>query len=219
MRNDLKMPRRYFSRDTHATILAGVVSSLLVIYFIEPILSALGRAFLAVASIVASSYLDRMYTELAVDRPDAGVLAMIVVGATALAYLTAAPFLPTIGRLAYERGRKEARQELKETGTISEKPIVDRFFLAVVALPAVIALGISVDFYIRTQTATSFEQHVTILSPRIGDHLTRELRAQYASMESAQDYAELRMRLYALAEEHSVHLPPNRLYPLLPLNP
>lgn len=204
---------RQLSHQSRVGIVTGIVSSLIVIYFIDPLLSEFGRLFLSTANVVFSSYLDRMYSEIAVSAPDIGALIIFGAGGCALGYLLVAPFLPSIARRGYRRGYQQAKRE-RETGQLADRTIVDRSLLAGVAVLASIVLGFAVDFHIRIKTTSSFEQYVTILAPRIGDRRTRELRAQFASMRSADDYAEVLAALRSLAEEHSLELPANRLYPL-----
>ena len=55
-------------------IAASVIATLIVLYFINPIFSFLGRSLLSISEFAFRSYLDRLYSEIASGDPNYGFL-------------------------------------------------------------------------------------------------------------------------------------------------
>jgi hypothetical protein len=169
------------SPPVKAGILIGIIASILFIYFIDPILSFIGRVFLGVAAFLQLKYLDRLYSEIAVRNMDYSYLLHI--------YICVAGIMVSLVMIIYLIFKK---YNIVNKPKSSLKTQDDTFIFIIKILCffsiATLMMLFMVDGYIRLETSSSFHQHMTILSPHMTDKENKELLAQFASMSSKKDY-------------------------------
>lgn len=80
----------------------------------------------------------------------------------------------------------------------------------------VVAFAVSlmlVDSWLRLGASSTFNQRMAIVAPLITDQQSKELRAKWALMKSRRDYDAIQEQLAAIARDHQVVMPENKLYP------
>jgi hypothetical protein len=200
------------NQNQRSAIIASIVASLLVLYFIDPILTFLSKLFLNIADILFSSYLDRLYAEISSGDPNIGLIFIyLFFGAPTILciYILTKKILSLI--------RKNDLDALTEKG--DKKIIVKKikklsFYLTInLIILSILGLFIIVDHYVRFKTSSSFHQYMTVIHPSISDKEYKELLAQYASMRTKADYDELIRKILNISKNSGVELPENKLYP------
>ena len=184
------------SRELKIGILGGVVSSILVIIFIQPILSILWSAVIDFGEYIQAGYVDRIYRNAAIgDRNIVGHLTLLLIVC----------FLPLIA-MGVLIGRSLAR-----ASAANALPRYMHIFLAgsLVLIASVAMLGSSISIGVMDLNA-SFNQRLTIIAPAVGDRELKEWKAGWASMTSQHDYRSLVARLEKRAEELGITLPKMR---------
>jgi len=187
-------------RPQTRAIAAGIIASLIVFYFLNPILSFLGRLTLKVAAIGFHSYADRIYAEIATGEPNFGFMFLSFVSGIVLgawAYLLGV----FVGGFRRQGERRPPGRRYR---------IVVPLLLLVVTLVAFAGL---VDSYIRLKSVSSFQQRLAVLTPHLSDQQRKEFVARFASMRRRVDFESIMRDLDAIASQKKVSLPENKLYP------
>lgn len=206
--------RRYLLGGRWAkSIFAGLLATAIFVYFLDPILSFLGRTLISTSSEVYKNYLDRLYAEIAAGVPSYSYLVWHT-----MIWIFASFFAMTFGMVLLatkKRDKKREKQRTEDDSTMYPRRLRRPAFLGLIgATIMLLALLLSATRgYVRLQTTSTFNQHITILGPHITDLERRELLAQFASMKSKEDFDRLAKRMHDLASQFSLELPKNRLYP------
>jgi hypothetical protein len=194
-----------------AGILSGLVASMLFIYFIDPILSLVGRFVLHFASKLHLLYLDRLYSELATGDIDHAYLLHNLIIVLAIGFITGL-WTSVIYIYKHKKTTEEEKSDSeKDLTSYSIGKVVAAFFFSLIIV--VVLLLDLVDSHIRLKTSTSYNQYLTIVSPHINDIEFKTLKAQYASMKSKKDYDNLLEHINSIAKANGITLPDNKLYP------
>lgn len=70
-----------------------------------------------------------------------------------------------------------------------------------------------VTSYIKEKTYSTFEYHITIITPLITTEIRNKIRSDFALMESQKDYEKIVRYMNGIAKDNNIILPENRLYP------
>ena len=187
-------------------IVAGVVSSILVIYFLNPIISFLGKVVIKLASYIYKSYLDNICSDLAVGEPNFsftlyGLMLGFMVG-------IAGSFFA--GFITYKIKNKN-RDELR-----SSTPSV--FSSWVISASAIVITLVSflffIDGYIRIRSYTGFKQGLTIIGPYITDASQKEFLSRFSLMKSKEDYDLIMKDILSIASNKGIKMPKHISYSL-----
>jgi hypothetical protein len=189
-------PRGHTQRKA---IVASIVASLMVLYFLDPILSFLGRLTLRVASTLFTAYLDGLYAEVAAAEPNFGFLFLVFVAGSVLGLSTGYVVVVII-------------RQLSRTPPSEPRWGYANIYAAVLFATGLFLLAFSVDSYIRLKTTSTFNQRLAAVTPYISDQQRKELLARFASMEHKSDFEAVMRAMDAIATENKIVLPTNRLY-------
>jgi MFS family permease len=181
-------------------IIAGILASLIVIYFLDPILSFLGRLTLYVAGALFATYLDRLYAEVAISEPNFGFFFLAGAAGTSLGCA-----------IGFILGASVLK---KRVTSIASPPVKYVWLIAIILVViSVPLLAVTVDSYIRLKTTSTFNQRLAVIAPQISDQQRKEFLARFASMESKADFEAVMHTMDEVAVKNKVKLPKNRLYP------
>lgn len=198
---------KQMSHSVKVGIFSGIIASILFIYFIDPILSFIGRKFLRAATVLHLNYLDRLYSQIAVGDLDYSYILH--------SYLTIAVIMASLGMIIYFLFKKYIAN--KPESSLKTQDITTIYNISIIIYSAIIAtlmLIFLVEGFIRLETSTSFRQHMAILSPHITEKENKELLAQFASMSRKKDYDDLIAKVNKIAKSNGIVLPINKLYRL-----
>ena len=139
------------SRELKIGIIGGVVSSILVIIFIQPILSLVWSAVLSFGEAVQAGYVDRIYRNAALGERN-------LVGYLSLLTLIMLLVLVPAGFLSAEMAQRHER-----IGIVTP---VFRIFMSLMSLVATLVLFIAFSLSSGvTEINASFIQRLTVLLP------------------------------------------------------
>lgn len=194
--------------DINPNIKVGVISSLIAtiifLYFLDPIISFLGKIFINVGSFLFQAYIDRIYQEIAVGQQDygfmlyLGILIMLLIIGVRL-------FLFTIRKKKLSTTDKKVKTN---PNLIKYINLLLSFFLTILSI-SLILTG-----FIKKTSATSFDQQIRIITPYISLETKDKIIADFSSMESRDDYIRIMKYIESIALRNNISLPPNRLYNL-----
>ena len=181
------------SRELKIGIIGGVVSSILVIIFIQPILSLVWSAVLSFGEAVQAGYVDRIYRNAALVERN-------LVGHLSLLALTMLLIFVPAALLSAEMARRHER-----IGRVTPA-----FHIAMSLTSLVAALVLLIAFSLSsgvTEISASFIQRLTVLSPAISDQEYKEWKSRWAIMRGQNDYRGLVAAMDKRASELNVELP------------
>ena len=178
-------------------IVSGVVSSLIVLFFIQPILSFVWKAFIAVVGSVHQGYVDRIYSNAAIDSSPYGRFTLLL--------LLLAPLLFSLFW---------AVRQLEADPTTVYFPRMIWFIKGISwGMVATIIVVVFVRVAIlagTTEITASFTQRLTVLAPAVSDTEFKTLKARWAGMKGKADYDALVAAMDKRAAQLGVTLPPVR---------
>ena len=182
------------------SIIAGVIASLIVIYFLDPILTFLARILLSVSSIAFKSYLDRLYCEIATSDPNIPFFFLLMLCGFGTGSITVI-FLSYV----FKSKIKESTQLIEKAGSVKR-------FYALILVASFGLILLTVDCYIRLKISSTFRQHMTVIAPTISEQEYKEFFSSFALIENKADYDALTNSLEEVAQKNGLKLPKNKLY-------
>ncbi len=179
-------------------IISGIISSLIVIIFINPILSFVWNVFIAFAGRIHQGYVDKIYRNAALsDRNIIGVAIIIfLLGFMAILLCLIVSLIGSTYRQA-----RVIHLGLR----VFNAGILLAVLLCALNWVVVVSLTTGV-----TEISASFSQRLTVLAPAIDEHEYKIFRAWWASMRGLNDYNSLVSAMDARAKELGISLPPVR---------
>lgn len=187
------------SRELKIGIIGGVVSSILVIIFIQPILSFVWSAVLSFGESIQAGYVDRIYKNAAIgERNLTGHLSLLAL--TMLLIFVSVAFISADIASHHEI--------IKRVSSIFH--IVMALTSTVLSFLILIATSLSIGVM---DINASFIQRLTVLSPSISDQERKEWQARWAMMQNQKDYHALVAAMEQRASDLKVELPELRKKP------
>ncbi|MCA0328056.1 MAG: hypothetical protein LCH89_21010 [Proteobacteria bacterium] len=181
------------SRELKIGIIGGVISSVLVIIFIQPLLGLVWSAALAFGESVQAGYVDRIYRNAAVgERNMVGHLSLLGV-TLLLIFVPALLLFPDM--------------EKRSSGSRLPFPLLRAVIAVVSMLVPPLFLIVASLFIGVSQINASFSQRLAVLAPTITDQEMKEWRARWAKMQSQKDYRELVEAMERRSTELRIDLP------------
>lgn len=167
-------------------IVSGIVSSLIVIIFINPILSFMWKVTVVGIGSLHQGYVDSIYKSAALPLSNEGTMAVAALVALGL----------VLGEFSALR---------------AEKTVVRVTRAIILLTTASFLLLITWRFSILKGTdiiMASFTQRLTVLAPAISDTEYKTIQARWASMQGKADYDAIVSAMDKRAKELNVTLPP-----------
>lgn len=160
------------SRELKIGIVAGVISSALMLIFIEPILGFVWHAIIAFGEAIHANYIDRIYLHAAieVDSQFISILTLLLVLITLMTNILLS--FPV-------RERVPDYKRMKLVRLIISIPTM--LLIPTILIIASINLGVTI-------TTSSFNQRIAVLSPSISDQEYKEWKARWVMMKGIADY-------------------------------
>ena len=197
---------RDWIRKHSGAILAGLVSSFLFLYLLEPLLGFLVNAVVAVTTLLGTTYLDQIYSQAAhleTHNYAFWILTMVFGVTTGFATSTAFIILGVVRprRSVTKDGEPKKPSKLARLG-------VAAFLLFGAGWGLVVLAG----NYMQLSAISTFKRDLRIVAPFIDDHKEESLLSAWSLMQSEADYEAIRKELGAIAGTHGIALPENAIY-------
>jgi hypothetical protein len=198
------MPSQQEERKTilvtwRRAIIASILAGLIILYFLDPILSFLGRLTLRIAGALFSAYLDGLYAGVAISEPNFGFYLLLCATGFSLG-ITSGFILQGLGVIEKRISSTLLPERVRRVAILS-------------AIISILLLVATVDSYIRLKTISTFNQRLSVITPLITDQQRKEFLARFASMESKADFEAVMRTMDEVAVKNNVKVPKNRLYP------
>ncbi|HEX5312290.1 hypothetical protein [Aquabacterium sp.] len=173
----------------------SIVTSVLVLIFIEPLLKLVSKALMWLGENIYSGVTGSIYTSAALGLREMYSFMVLI-------FLLAAMLGVTTGAFYARHVKREARKQPSEGRSWTK-------ILSILAVAYVIPASIYIisSSFIVLQMNASFNQRITVLSVEATDREIKELRAAWAKMEKRADYEQLNARMSKLATGYRISLP------------
>ncbi len=182
--------------DIRKGLLVSLVTSVLVLIFIDPLLKLTASWLMSLGSTMATSWTNGIYLSAALGLREKFSFIILALGASIISGVTA-------GVVA---GRILARRS-SASGLRKRKGLL-------VAIDAIFALlflvgsfGILTSNFAELQLVASFNQRLTVLAAKATDQQVRDLRASWAMMQNRKDYEAINAEMQKLSAQFGVKLP------------
>jgi cell division protein FtsL len=180
-------------------ILVAVIAAILTTIFFDPVIKWIWGLMIWLGGQTYSGILNEIYVNAALGHRnwiDTTIFIFIL-----MAFL----FIPFFLFTDFANSKIVSNIETR-LGQLSPKSrkIIKLLF---VITNAIVVLLIIISAFTDLQLNTSFEQRLAVLSPAISDQDYKELRADWAKMESRDDFLAINSRMENLAAQHNVKLP------------
>lgn len=181
------------SRELKIGILGGIISSVFVIIFIQPILNIVWSAVLSFGEYIQAGYVDKIYRNAAVgDRNMVGQMTLLLVVVLML--------FVSVGFLTSGRGIRN------KYGVLTSRALMLLMSLMACTMAVIVLVGFSVASGVMEINA-SFIQRLTVMAPVISDEEYKEWKAKWAVMNSQNDYHVLVSAMEKRAADLKIELP------------
>ena len=172
----------------------GVISTLLVVFLVQPLLLWLWEISLNLLHAVYAQWEDSLYRNAAYGHRDhaANLLLSLACGAI-------------IG-LAFGSLMQLIRLRRSNTPSILRQYVLAGCVGVMLGI-AVVLVNVNIRAFTDQRLNMSFAQRITILAPVVSDQTAKELRADWASMTSKWDYDVLNAKMDRIAKENDITLP------------
>jgi len=195
-----------FIRDNKKNIYISVISSILFLYFFQPILDFIGAKTLIIMSLTSSKFSDDFHSKIShLELMDYSFywisLIFICIG-------VAMGRIGVSGLFGLTQKEKVAEDTSKTKESTSKKVM---FYLFCIIISLSLTFFISTKFY-QLSLISSFKQHVRIIAPYISEQEEEVLISKWSLMKNSHDYEDINAALDKIAKQNNIILPSNKIY-------
>jgi hypothetical protein len=185
-------------RQLKLGIVGGLISSLLVLIFIQPILTFLWHVILNVGGTLHQGYVDTVYRNAA------------IAGSNPYGDHTLFVLLVVLGNVGFFWALEKLKADPAADHFPGFTKLVERTIWSFVLMSLLVVFVRAAIVKGTAQIAESFTQRLTVLAPGISDSEYKILKARWASMHGRADYDAIVADMEKRATELGVKLPPVR---------
>ena len=196
------------NRGLRVTIVAGVITSVIVILFVEPLLKLAWAGILLLGPRFYQGYVDSIYKDAALGHRNFAAVVLLQ-GFIYLLTMTALGLIivQSVKSRLLRRVASKSKERRKSPSAFPRRRLLAVQALCVLGM-CVTAIPLITRPYVDLQLNASFQQRLKVLAPIVSELDIRELEADWASMRSRQDYEGIVARMASIALEKGVVLPP-----------
>jgi len=180
--------------ELRKNLLVSLITSILVLIFIEPFLKWAANAIMWLGANISVSFTKSVYTSAALGfREKYSFMALIFILSTLsgiVAGITASRVLP---------------RKSEPTDSHAKRRKLFPIFSAILFF--VSGVFIVAQNFIELQLNASFNQRITVLSAKVNDQKIKELKAAWALMENRSDYESITEQMNNIAQKEKIKLP------------
>ncbi|HXU94025.1 MAG TPA: hypothetical protein VFP33_10255 [Gallionella sp.] len=181
--------------DFRKNLLVSIMTSVLVLLFIEPILKWLGNAIVWLGANIYNGITDSIYKSAALGfREESSFVTLILLVSILSGVFSAGAALRLI-------------PEGDETTVIKRKNYRKIFSVVLTLLFLLDVLFLLGRDFATLQLNTYFNQKITILAAKIPEQKIKELKASWALMDKRTDYEVLTAEMNTLAKQFNIKFP------------
>lgn len=177
-------------------LLVSIITSVLVIIFIEPLLKLSANGIMWLGENISASFTKSVYTSAALGFREKFSFIQLSIF-----------FAAVIGFIAGVESSKILKTKIVIQKEVAKSQIRKILSACLASLTILIVIYLMAGNFIELQLNTSFNQRLSVLSAKITDQQVKDLRAAWALMENRSDYEKLTTEMNSLAQEHHIKLP------------
>lgn len=183
--------------ELRKNLLVSIVTSLLVLVFIEPLLKLSGNGLMWLSDNVSNRWTNGIYSSAALGLREK--FSFVILG-VCIALITGVYAGVLVSRYRTSKEKQDSTVTIKATLRL----IIDLmfglyFFFGGLALVA--------SNFVELQLVASFNQRITVLAAKASDQQIKELRASWALMEKRPDYETINIQMLLMANQLNIKLP------------
>lgn len=204
-----------FLNKHFTSIIVGIISSMLFLYFIQPVMEYLGLWVLKLGRYVGAAYVDEVFSQVAHLRffDFSFFLAAILIGSMGgVSILLAISMLLSKKKLPSSECSDNKPHETLETERVFvslHKKLLVSILLIIIGVHSFALLSTKVY---QLSLISSFERHMYILAPYLTDEEEKMFFGRWSLMNSEKDYNSIYFDLKSVAKKHKIELPSNSVY-------
>lgn len=208
-----------YIRKHKAAVICGIVSSLIVVYLLDPIFSLLSDIVVGLLSLLGDRFSNQIYRQAAElsTRKYAFSLILMLYGVV-MSVLIGGVVGIRVGRSIRNRAEND---EETEDGINQHTNKSKRRLKTFGRINSIILVGVLIIFgvvlagnYKILTLVSDFQHHMNILAPYLDEQIEEEIISEWSLMKSKEDYDILYLRMDRYADQADVILPPNETYSL-----
>lgn len=183
----------FSNADFRKQLIVSLITSILVLIFIEPLLKWLTDGLMWLGLNISASFTKTIYTSAALGFREKNSFLLLMFITSLL-----------IGIMA---GMASAKLFLGQS-VKRELPLRAKLLSVLMGLAFLVAnLDVLAINFAELQLNTSFNQRITVLSPKVSDQEIKVLKAKWALMKGRSDYEAINFQMDALARTQGINLP------------
>ncbi len=194
-------------------VIGGIMASLVVFYFLRPIIDVFLVIIRETARLTSSAYYDRIFVQAAMleERNYAFYVVMLIVMPISVTLFAVS--------LRYFLGAfrtSPPSHQLPRIATFVRSHRKPVFTFAVVFALANLVFGAVVmsGNELQLRLMTSFKQHMRILAPYLDESQEELIFSEWSRMQGERDHRQIMVKIASIAETNGVALPGNKIYAL-----
>lgn len=204
------MQNKFFTKkELIFGVITGVLSTLVIMWFIEPLTNWLFPKMLSVTEHFTSFFVDYIYRSSA-------CMTIETTGIMTLAFSYILVYLALLLLFAFSRiilnvlYQDSSEDNLKSTKTRSFSPAFEKNMFKLSSVLCIILILmftlITMSQIFSSSISSCTLTNIEIVSPYIADQEYKQLKSDFYTITSKQDFDELRSNLQAIADEYSLQL-------------
>jgi len=206
------------SGENRKAITIGVLTTLLCVYFIEPILSFLGKIGLSIVKAISSTLYDRLFEEVALGKPNYDFVLVTAMFAFLIVPIFVL-FRSGFSNMEVEEEVDKIDEEnlpvvLAEIENMTNKIVkIERRIVwvkIVVVVVYLLGLGQMVLGDIKLKTIQAFEQQIRILTPYMDPKVKDKIISDFSRMKTYGNFLEIDKKINRIADSVKIKLPKTR---------
>lgn len=197
-------------RNIKVGVIASIIATIIFIYLLDPIMRLFGFFLFDLGSSIFRAYIDRLFEQAALMvAPDPAFYLYMCF----LLFIGFAMISTTV--LIFVKNNTNKPEEISESRKARRKLLLlwipwINFILTLLVCVFLLTSLNSTLFQLRI--VSSFNQHLTAISPYISQQEINILRSQWTQMRSEDDYKIIYSQLNSIAKQNHVRLPENLVF-------
>ncbi|MDN3593275.1 hypothetical protein [Zunongwangia endophytica] len=199
--------KNFFEKINRNSLLAGIIGTILFIYFLQPILEFVGNSIVIFYKSISQSLYNRVFEEMAFGKPDYDFIIILLFNGIVLSFALGAFIATVIPRKIKKeeiKGKKKKQQGEKNEAKNRKNLTLRKVFYGVFFLSTLFFISLS---YIKHTYIQSFEQKIRIITPYINTLNKDMLISNFSRMKNYDDYQKIINEIEKIEEKNNIELP------------
>lgn len=185
------------------SLLAGIIGTILFIYFLQPILEFFGGLIVIIFKSFSETLYNRIFQEMAVGKPDYDFILLLLLNGVALGLIFSF-FISTFSAKKNKDSQEKPKPKKRQIGLGWVRFYMIIFFFSL--------LGFAAISYVKYSYTQSFEQKIKIITPYIDLYSRDKIISDFSLMKTFDDYKTIMNKIESIASSNSIDLPETKVH-------